>query len=193
MRANLTKAYRELRPRERFQLFERACSRKDDSDAQRLAGSAPRHLYREPDRDFVDLYLATEQITLALAIDLGPWMGWLSLSSTIASTVARPRQSEEARLRLLRLSEAATSRAAREVKSRLDAFERVARRTTGLEAGILVGTHFAPLHEALEAHGEILAAAEADPDLVASYEEQLMCLWAEAAPQLNADGDCEWE
>jgi hypothetical protein len=41
----------------------------------------------------------------------------LSLSSTIVLSVARPRQSEDARIGLLSVSDAAANRAPREVKS----------------------------------------------------------------------------
>ncbi len=66
----IDKLYDRLAPEERFRLVIEAEARGDEEESRRLVRSAPRYTYTEADPDYVNRLRASQEITMAVCLDL---------------------------------------------------------------------------------------------------------------------------
>src|SRR5918998_5908586 len=71
-RDGLDKLYDRLAPDERFRLVIEAEARGDEVKSRRLVRSAPRYTYTHADPDYVNRLRASQEITMAVCLDLAP-------------------------------------------------------------------------------------------------------------------------
>ena len=71
-RDGLDKLYDRLAPDERFRLVIEAEARGDEEESRRLVRSAPRYTYTEADLDYVSRLRASQEMTMAVCLDLAP-------------------------------------------------------------------------------------------------------------------------
>jgi hypothetical protein len=68
----LRKFYDRLTPEERFRLYIEAIARGDEEEGRNLEKSCPRLVYEMNDKAYEDRVRASEEITLAVCLDLAP-------------------------------------------------------------------------------------------------------------------------
>lgn len=71
-RDGLAKLYDRLTPEERFRLYIEAIARGDEEEWRNLEKSCPRLVYEMNDQAYEDRVRASEEVTLAVCLDLAP-------------------------------------------------------------------------------------------------------------------------
>jgi len=84
---SLRKFYDRLTPEERFRLYIEAIARGDEEEWRNLEKSCPRLVYEMNDRAYEDRVSASEEITLAVCLDLAPRLAKLKMLMALSDVI----------------------------------------------------------------------------------------------------------
>lgn len=191
--SGLVRSYDRLDAEERFRLVMEAAARGDDRERDRLSQAAPMRAYKIADPTYMDRVDAAHDLSVALALDLGPRLMMLRLLRATPELVARSMAvgaeaavaSEEDLRELVEaavsepVGQAVESLAARvrsEAAAVAHAFAGVCRERMGLEPETVLRASLGPLYAERLALADLTSAS---PDKVhlAEWRELLERTW----------------
>jgi hypothetical protein len=186
----LSRHYGELDPAERFRLVLAAGARGDDRECERLVTTCPRFGYKMSDAAYLDRVEASDDMAVAVALDLAPRMAQLRMLAVTSDLVARAMGAgaaladeeagaaveDAARPVLVKTFDAAAEQVRAEAAAVYEAFGQVCRSEMGLEPETVLRAHlYGPYLETLGL--DQLEGAKPDKTTVRQWRDMFERKW----------------